>query len=363
MRKYISDKKRQIKRMKKLCLKKVYSCNGELFKLLNDDCLPSLLKNIGNGSIKISSDLVYGKTIITKEEKFLENLDKYISYVKNHYFIEHIEHIEQYLIIEMSLNNKYSEILYSLDDYHKEENYYKFIDKYRKMFLFNFYNNINFYSKYADKISVIHTFKKQIMKYNFDNEKDIIELEKVFIKIISNRNNNLYNVFVPYNEVKKRDYSFYIFQTEWLLQDYLNNKSIEYFEIKDDDNYILIDEHSKLLFNIISNVNNLKNDDYVKVEFGIKNDNFNAKVSAELFRKQELFQLIERLKNINNIEKYDMDFIIPILRFNFWCEESHQYLDIRFEYGDNCDYYVICLCEEETIKLYELIIKQLNLQK
>ena len=101
--------------------------------------------------------------------------------------------------------------------------------------------------------------------------------------------------------------------------------------------------------------------DYVEVEFGIKNDNFNAKVSSELFRKKELLDLIKRLKEINNKDKYNMDFIIPILRFKFWCEESHQYLDIRFEYGDNCDYYVICLDENETKKMYELLFQQLNI--
>ena len=66
------------------------------------------------------------------------------------------------------------------------------------------------------------------------------------------------------------------------------------------------------------------------------------------------------LKHLNK-DKYNMDFIIPILRFNFWCEESHQYLDIRFEYGDNCDYYVICLDENETKKMYELLFQQLNI--
>lgn len=348
----------QLERMKSLCLNKSYMCNGELYKLLNGDYLPKLLNNIGSGNIKISSDLVYSKSIITKEEKFLENLDKYISYVRDKYFIEHIE---QYLLIEMSLNNKYNDILYSLEDYHKEENYYKFIDKYRKMFLFNFYDNIKFYSKYVDNISPIHTFLKQIKNYDFDNEKDIIELENIFIKIIRYRNNNLYNAFVHYNEVKRRDYYFYIFQIEWVLQDYLKNKYTETFEIKENDNYILIDNCSKLLFNVKSDIKKLKNEDYVEVEFGIKNDNFNAKVSSELFRKKELLDLVKRLKEINNKDKYNMDFIIPILRFNFWCEESHQYLDIRFEYGNNCDYYVICLDENETEKMYELIFKQLNI--
>ena len=348
----------QLERMKSLCLNKSYMCNGELYKLLNGDYLPKLLNNIESGNVKISSDLVYGKSIITKEEKFLENLDKYISYVRDKYFIEHIE---QYLLIEMSLNNKYNDILYSLEDYHKEENYYKFIDKYRKMFLFNFYDNIKFYSKYVDNISPIHTFLKQIKNYDFDNEKDIIELENIFIKIIRYRNNNLYNAFVPYNEVKKRDYDFYIFQIEWILQDYLKNKYTETFEIKENDNYILIDDRSKLLFNVKSDIKKLKNEDYVEVEFGIKNDNFNAKVSSELFRKKELLDLIKRLKEINNKDKYNMDFIIPILRFKFWCEESHQYLDIRFEYGDNCDYYVICLDENETKKMYELLFQQLNI--
>ena len=80
----------QTKRMKKLVLGDAY-VNTEMYKLLNYENLHKLVVKIQKGELKLSSDLVYGKYTITKEEKFLENLDHYISYVKNHYFIDSME--------------------------------------------------------------------------------------------------------------------------------------------------------------------------------------------------------------------------------------------------------------------------------
>ena len=57
------------------------------------------------GEVKLNSTLLYGRAIITTEERFLENLNKYIGYVRDHYFINHIE---QFCLIETSLTNKYT---------------------------------------------------------------------------------------------------------------------------------------------------------------------------------------------------------------------------------------------------------------
>ena len=210
----------QIERMKILSLNDVYFCNGEMYKLLCGKFLPNLITNLQNEELKISNDLVYGKSIITKAEKFLENLDKYIGYIRNNYLINYTE---LSMIIEVSLNNKYSKILFSQEDYYQNENYNIYTNQYRKMFLFNFYDNICFYSKIVSKESSINKFLQEIKQYNFDDEKDIVEIEKIFIKIINNRKYDLYNAFVPYRLVNENNYEFYSFQIEWIISDYYEN--------------------------------------------------------------------------------------------------------------------------------------------
>ena len=206
----------QIKRMKELTLNSVYSCCGEIYRLFGYDNLPKLVKKIKKGEVKLNSKLLYGRNIITTEERFLENLDKYIGYVRDHYFINHIE---QFCMIETSLSNKYTKCLFELKDYHNDENYNYYNDMYRKMFIFNFYDNIFYFSNYVDDKSSIKKFVNKFKDYNFDNKDDILIIEKEFIKIITNRNNNLINSFVHHSEIKPRDYNFYICQIEWILDD------------------------------------------------------------------------------------------------------------------------------------------------
>ena len=196
----------QIKRMKELSLNSVYSCCGEIYRLFSYENLPKLIKKIKMEEVKLNSTLLYGRDIITTEERFLENLNKYIGYVRDHYFVNHIE---QFCLIETSLTNKYTKCLFELKDYHVDENYEYYHDMFRKMFMFNFYDNIFYFSNWVDEDSSIKKFVNKFKDYNFNDKKDILEIEKEFIKIIANRKDNFINAFLHHSKMKERDYNFY----------------------------------------------------------------------------------------------------------------------------------------------------------
>ena len=343
----------QTKRLKEICLSSsAYSCSGEIYKLLSREVLHELVKRIPNKSIKLPSDLLYGKKVITGEEKFLENLDKYIGYIRDRYLIDHIELT---ILIEISLSNKYNKILFDMDDYHQNQNYKKYHDAFRKMFLFNFYDNIRFYSKYVDKNEAINLFLDETKNLDFDTPKDIILLENIFIKIFNNRHSNLFNSFIPNNEVDEDKYDFYVNQVNWVLSDYYE-KGTYSFELTDDDHYIDVYNGDKLIFNVIKNK---ILDKEIKVRFGIINKNFcGDKIIT--FTKQEFKDILNRLKNIDSHKRYDVnyDFIDSTLVMNFWNYEGTQFLDIYFEYSNNGDKFVIGLDPEDTKNLYKLIKEQ-----
>lgn len=212
---YIEDTT-QTKRMKELALNFAYSNNGEMFRLLSMKVGHNLVKKIKKGIVRLPSIIKYGRNEITNEEKFLENLDNYITYVKNHYYINNVE---QLMIIELSLENKYSSILYSDIDFYNGANYEEYHDAYRKMFFYNFYKNILFYSNSEDN-RYCFKVKQELNDLNYDNSKDILKIEELFERIIINRKNNLFNGFVDYKKINKKQYSFYSLQLEWIIEDY-----------------------------------------------------------------------------------------------------------------------------------------------
>lgn len=280
-------------------------------------------------------------------------MDHYISYVKDHYFIQHIELT---LLIELTLKNKYNTILFDMDDYYSNGNYMKYICEFKKMFLFNFYNNLHFYSMLVDNNSYINVLKERLSEYDFDDKDDIDEIEKIFISIFNNRKDNLYNSFILHNECDEKHYDFYIQQIEWVISDYYEHGLFD-FNLCNKDHYITTDNRDKIIFNIIKK-KIFKNE--VVVKFGIKNNCFRA-FKTVYFRKDEFKKLFSRLKNADTSKKYDIiyDFIDPSLKFNFWCEEGTQYLDIRFEYDYNSGNFItILLSPNDTKELFNLIKRQ-----
>lgn len=351
---YIEDTT-QTKRMKELALNFAYSNNGEMFRLLSMKVGHNLVKKIKKGIVKLPSIIKYGRNEITNEEKFLENLDNYITYVKNHYYINNVE---QLMIIELSLENKYSSILYSDIDFYNGANYEEYHDAYRKMFFYNFYKNILFYSNSEDN-RYCFKVKQELNNLNYDNSKDILKIEELFERIIINRKNNLFNGFVDYKKINKKQYSFYSLQLEWIIEDYYKKNTLCTFEIREDDNYIKVANDSIILLNI-SNVPD--NNRFYYFEFGIKNNNFNAK-SKFVFEKNDLNKLIKRLSIIKDNHHYDekFDFISSELKASFWSDRGiEQFLNIEYEYGRDIDHYFISLGQEDINKFSDLIRKQLD---
>lgn len=220
MLEHILDDNKQIARMKELALNPVYSCSGEMYKLLSYEVMHKLVKKIKKGVVHLSNDLIYGRDIITKEEKFLENLNMYIGYVKDNYFIEHME---QLYIIELSLSNKYSDILLSTLEYTKDKNYEYYEDQFRKMFIYNLYENILFLGEFASVNSYIKQFISKFKNINFDSIDDSIKLEKFIKKIISKKNYCIFNSFIPFKEYNDKTFDFYYSQVNDLLSLYFVN--------------------------------------------------------------------------------------------------------------------------------------------
>jgi len=355
--KSVVDEQR-IKRLKKICLSSVYTCSGDIYKLLDSKNLQNLVKNIDNGNIQLPSELVYGRKIITKEEKFIENLDKYICFVKD---FCHIDIMEQNLIIETTLNNKYSKILYSLEDYYQEKGFNKYLTEFMKMLWFNLYDNIVFFFKYADKDSAIKTFLNNIENLDFD--KNISDLDKIFTQIINNRKNNLYNSFLHHTEYDERHYDFYINQINWLLEDYYKDKIVDSFDIRNIDHSVFVNK-TYILFSINGNIKKAKERDGITVSFGMKNKHFNAMITDELFEKKEFLRLLDTFKLVKKNKEVTqrMDFINPILVFKFIYDDEHQWLDIKYkhDYSNSDDYYSLELDKDEIIKLYTLINSHLQ---
>lgn len=348
----------QNERMKKLCLENDYSCLGEMYKLFKYESINKLISKIPVGTIKLKSSIVYGKDVITREEKFLENLNNYIGYVKKTF---HINYIEELLIIDITLSNKYSEILYSIKDYHEDDNYYYYINYYKKMFLYNFIQNVLFFDKYVDCNSSIHLFALDISKYDFDDETELNTLEKIVQNIIKVRNDNLYDSFIPFNEIKKRSYDFYIIKLEMILDDYYNKFYSIPLYIEENDNYIILDNKDYLILNITSKIEKNKN---IEITFGIKNNNFKSKKEKISFRYSEWNDIVNRLKFINDKDRYEehYSFVDSSIVFEIWNDEGHQYIDIIFEYDNSGDSYRISLSTDDNKKLYKLIENQLKIQ-
>ncbi len=118
-----------------------------------------------------------------KEYEFINILDNYLSYIKNNYQLRKIEYP---LLVDITISNEYSKL----------ENNETF---FRKMFLSNFYENINYYSKFLDDNTYLHKLYLKLKEYDYD--KDILEIEKIVKEIINNRNILVSNAFILHNEV------------------------------------------------------------------------------------------------------------------------------------------------------------------
>ncbi len=141
-----------------------------------------------------------------KEIEFIKSLDNYLSYIKDNY---NLRKIEYFILADITLNNKYSNELLKND-----------IQEFRKIFLYNLYDNINYYSKFIDDNSSLYKLYLKLSEYDF--EKDIIEIENIVKSIINDRNILVSNAFISHNEVINDD-SFFIVIIDNLASKYFND--------------------------------------------------------------------------------------------------------------------------------------------
>ena len=205
----------RIKRMKKIALSSIYCCSGEIYKLLDDEIVKKLILNIDNGKIKLKSDLYYGKINISLEENFISILDSYIGYVRDTYSIKHNGLI---MILSETLKNRYNKCLFSKKEYHFDTNMFR--QAFKRMFCANLISNTCYYAKIDvnKQYNNIHKANDFLKEKKINDEKDLHTIENFYINLINNCNVNLYNLFIPYNEVNKQEVLFYLNQLDYFYE-------------------------------------------------------------------------------------------------------------------------------------------------
>ena len=339
------------KRMKEYAVSEVYSHGSDLCKLLSTKRMHSLVVKIKKGNID-ASELVFGRDTITLEERFLENVDRYITYIRDNFYFSSTE---QLLAIEESLSNKYAKILLCKDNVHSGKNQYNNIAKYTagfiRMYLYNFYNNVLLFSKLYEDNIYTKMLNKELSKYNFDDDKDILEIEKIFAKIVYLRRNNIINCFISMDDIKEEKYDFYAMQVEWCLADYYSLNWNTRFSFSYRDNYCIGENGSTILFNIL----NKENDKYT-IEFGVQNPSFSAKIDNFTMTENELNKLLDRFKKCFHSKKdkketfEKMDFLDSVVKFLFWKDRSsYELVEIEFHFDRSTEYFNVSL-ERDDIK-------------
>lgn len=211
----------RLRKLKKLCFNKVYFAGSEIYRLLNYEVLQNLARKIKPGDVTLISDVLFGKKVISEEEQFLYNLNKYIIFIRDNYFIGANELIA---IIEMTLKSKYSEILFSKLDFNKGENHQIFYREFKKMFLDTLFQNYKFFCKdtrFHDELEILK-------KLSLDNENELEILFSVFKGALSYRHKGLYNFFIDLNDgVTRTEYELNFYQKQWenLMKDYFKVKN------------------------------------------------------------------------------------------------------------------------------------------
>lgn len=343
----------QTKRMKKYTVSGVYSNGSDLCKLLSIKEMHSLIEKIKKGNID-ASKLVFGRDTITLEERFLENVDRYITYIKDNFYFNSTE---QLLTIEESLSNKYANILLCKDNVHSGKNQYNNIAKYTagfiRMYLYNFCNNVLLFSKLYEDNIYTKMLNKELSKYNFDDDEDIFEIEKIFSKIVYLRRNNIINCFMSMINIKEDKYDFYAMQVEWCLSDYYSLNWNTRFGFNYRDNYYIGENGSTLLFNIL----NKENDKYI-IEFGIQNPSFSSKIDNFIMTETEFNKLLDRFKKCyhskeDKKETFEkIDFLDSAVKFLFWKDRfNYELVEIEFHFDRSTEFFNVSL-ERDDIKRF-----------
>ena len=301
-------------------LNNFYSCSNDILEVLKNPVIRKIFDRIPDVNIQLYNSNFFENKIISKKEKFIENLDKYICFVKDNYFINHVEQIK---IIELSLANKYNEILLSENSFYDNKSANSYIEGFKRMFMYNIYINLIYLSKRNYKSNNFTYFIADIRRYNFDSS-DINKINIIIGDIINNTHNGLYHLFEPMKFSSKIFYYDNAKIVDNILEGYYSKrKTRSNFGTCKNDRYIETKDGDIIVFNIFDNSYRSNNNiDYI--EFGIKNDFFSAKVAGYLLTNMELLLLLKKIKNSKKQKNYEekLNFINTTLSFNIGCNDG-----------------------------------------
>lgn len=163
--------------IEKYLSKKYINNYSEIMSFSNDDAFIEILNSLNeNIYIDVSSNLIHKDCKINQIEQFIFNMDNYITYIKGNIFINNFE---LRYIINLTLYNKYSKVLYS--------------DKY-------YYNNINYYTG---------NFKKMFMHQYLLNCKKLNIKPMSFNTLISFMNSNKKRINCLFEKITNDNLFFY----------------------------------------------------------------------------------------------------------------------------------------------------------
>lgn len=121
---------------------------------------------------------------------------------------------------------------------------------------------------------------------------------------------------------------------------------------------LVTESNTKFIFKVITDITTLKDDnDDVLVEIAIENKYFKYSRKEDFFRKKELLDLSNRIKN-NYYYRYTEEqivFINPNFKLLLWGKEEQQYLEIQLYIDKTTDFYNLSLSPEESKEFVKMI--------
>jgi hypothetical protein len=145
---------------------------SEIYSLLESSALKSRIFSINkNEMIDVNSHLIHKEDCISYYDNVIFNLDNYISFIKNHLFINPFE---LKYILELTINCNMNNIFFDKTYYYDNLNHYQ--DEFVKLFMYKYEINYNILKKhisikhrnFLELVNNINKHKKRVYSY-FDD--------------------------------------------------------------------------------------------------------------------------------------------------------------------------------------------------